>query len=288
MSDGAEDGKSIEARILERHDRLTPSEKRLARAVLSMRTQLYGMTAAELAAMADVSNATAVRCFRALGYDSFNAARLSARPQVVQGSPLHRFDSGAGPARDLAGHLRAESAALSAAAETFDPATVAAVVAILSSARRLCVVGYRNSAILAAYARALLIMVRDHVDLLPHAGMSIAEDLAGLGPPDAVLVMGFRRPPEQLDDIMAAVSDSGARLILITDLSGLASALRADLCLRCPIDSPGIFDSYVIAMSLIGFLGAETAHARGADARQRMKSIEDLHAQVDNLRAVPR
>ncbi|WP_169453478.1 MurR/RpiR family transcriptional regulator [Pleomorphomonas oryzae] len=282
MSEGrsAAPGDGVDARIAALFDQLTESEKRLAEVVLEAASDLSAFTAGELAARADVSAATAARFFRRLGYESYGDLRRSVRNARTWGSPLYELSSTERPA-DFARHVAQDIENLQRLAAELPAAALADAVDLLASAKRLHVIGFRNSAALAAYARGLLAHVKPDVRLLPLAGQTLAEDLVGLGPDDALLVFGFRRRPPALRDLMAVVRDTGARILLITDASAARTAHLAHVTLRCPNQGASLFDSYVAPMSLISHLASAVGAALGEAAESRLAMIEDLHRRLE-------
>ncbi|WP_370675777.1 MurR/RpiR family transcriptional regulator [Pleomorphomonas sp. PLEO] len=277
---GAAPGDAVDARIAALFDELTESEKRLAEVVLETASDLSAFTAGELAVRADVSAATAARFFRRLGYESYGDLRRSVRDARTWGSPLYELSSAERPA-DFALHVAQDIENLKRLATELAPAALADAVELLASSKRLHLIGFRNSAALAAYARGLFAHVKPDVRLLPLAGQTLAEDLVGLGPEDALVVFGFRRRPPALREVMAAVRQSGARILLVTDASAARTAHLAHVTLRCPNQGASLFDSYVAPMSLISHLASALGVALGKAAESRLEMIEDLHRRLE-------
>jgi DNA-binding MurR/RpiR family transcriptional regulator len=277
---GAAPGEAVDAHIAALFDELTESEKRLAEVVLEAASDLSAYTAGELAVRADVSAATAARFFRRLGYESYGDLRRSVRDARTWGSPLYELSSTERPA-DFALHVAQDIENLKRLATELVPATLADAVELLASSKRLHLIGFRNSAALAAYARGLFAHMKPDVRLLPLAGQTLAEDLVGLGPEDALVVFGFRRRPPALREVMAAVRQSGARILLVTDASAARTAHLAHVTLRCPNQGASLFDSYVAPMSLISHLASALGVALGKAAESRLEMIEDLHRRLE-------
>jgi DNA-binding MurR/RpiR family transcriptional regulator len=285
---GGEDRGDIGARISAVFSDLTESERRLAEVVLEAAADLSALTAGELAGRAEVSAATAARFFRRLGYESYADARRAARGARSWGSPLDEFDRRAetGPG-DLASHIAGDIENLTRLASQIAPDTLAGAVAGIAAARRVFVVGYRNSAALAGYMRGLLAHLKDDVRLLPLAGQTLAEDLAGLSATDIMIVFGFRRRPAVLRDILGWARAAGTPSVLITDATAARTAHLATIVLRCPNKGPSFFDSYVAPMSLSNHIAAAVAASLGSAATIRLRQIEDLHRRIDPLVASP-
>ena len=284
---GAPSGDRVDVRIAALFDDLTESEKRLAEVVLEAASDLSAFTAGELAARADVSAATAARFFRRLGYESYGDLRRSVRDARAWGSPLYELSSTEQPA-DFARHIAQDIENLQRLATELPTAALADAVALLAAAKRIHVIGFRNSTVLAAYARNLFAHMKPDVRLLPLAGQTLAEDLVGLGPEDALVVFGFRRRPPALREVMAAVRESGARILLVTDATAARTAHVAHVTLRCPNQGASLFDSYVAPMSLISHLASALGVAMGEAAESRLAMIERLHQRLEPLTAAGR
>jgi DNA-binding MurR/RpiR family transcriptional regulator len=279
----------VAGRIAAAYHDLTAGERRLADEVLAAAGELAGLTAAELADRAGVSAATAVRFFRRLGFPNYAAVRRAARHpggwSAAWGSPLAELadarrgrgdeDFAAAAARDMQ-NLAETAAALA-------PAAIAAAVALVGEARRVWIIGFRNSAALAAYAAGLLTHVRADIRLLPRPGQTLAEDLVDLSPGDALVVLGFRRRLTTLGAILATARAAGVRTLLVADMTAAGDAEHADVTLCCVTRGAGIFDSYAAPVALLNHLAVCVGRARGAEAEARLAAIEDLHARLDPL-----
>lgn len=280
------DTRPIEARILAVYDELTASERRLASVVMEERSGLSSFTAGELATRASISNATAARFFKRLGYSSYNDAKLHARQGRDWGSPLYEL-TGIGKKRlapgDFGLHIAQDLQNLTQTAEMLSEESLEQAARILADARRLWIVGFRNSMVLASYARGLLIHIKDDVQLLPLAGMSMGEELASVRPDDALLAFGFRRRPVILREMMAIVSEIGTPSVLIADMTAARTAQLATVTLRCHNRGHSLFDSYAAPMSVINYLCSMVGQSIGEPAIERLGAIERLHDRLDPL-----
>lgn len=79
---------SFVSRVRSQLGELHPAERRLADLVCEFPGEMAGYSASELAALAEVSNATVTRFVRRLGYPSFAEARRHAREESRTGSRL--------------------------------------------------------------------------------------------------------------------------------------------------------------------------------------------------------
>jgi DNA-binding MurR/RpiR family transcriptional regulator len=273
---------SLVQRIRNTYSALPLGERKLAELILEMREDCAAYSATELATRAGVSKATGARLVRRLGYADFQEMRQQAR-SARSGSPLAELSDSQDLEGTLAQHLGHDIACLTRTIETTRSDHAQAAVDLLAQARRVTVVGFRNSYPLAFYARELLVQVRPHVNLLPVAGQTISEELSDLGQGDAVLAFGFRRRPPALARILRIAAAAKARIVLLGDPSLGEVGRSAEIVLRCFSRGPRLFDSYVAAMSLVNYLGSGVALALGQPAQSRLQRIESLHEEFRDL-----
>lgn len=275
---------TLHARILELQDQFTESERRLAQVTLECIDNLAAYTGTELAQRAGVSKASAGRFFRRLGYENFSEVRALARDEADRGSPLHELalvnDTATNPA---ASHLANDLQNLSKTFERLDPGDVDRVSALLKSARKVYIAGFRNGRVLAQYAWALLTQLRGGVALVPGAGLNLAEDLADLGPRDLLLVMDFRRRVSLLRPMVEHANRVNAKVVILTDPTATELPARSDVVLRCVNRGSALFDSYVAAISVVNHLCSTFALSLGDAARERLEAIETLHDHYGDL-----
>lgn len=268
---------SVEERIQVRYESLSPAERKLADLILNFPGELASYSATELAALAEVSKAAATRLFQRLGYDSYEQARLAARDAQRWGSPLYLNTPGDAADGTLAVHQQCETANLARTLDALASLDLDAVVERLCQARRVVLFGVRNSYMLASYARWQLIQVRDDVVLLPNAGETLAEHLAGLGSQDLLLAIGFRRRVPALGQVMRAAHDAQVPILYLTDPTASRTAALATWTIRCEVRGASLFDSYASALSVLHLLSSAVVRRLGPAGRERLKRIESLH-----------
>src|SRR5271166_2861822 len=156
----------LEQTIRTNYDRLPIGERKLADVVLEMRCELAAYSATELAESAGVSKATASRLVRRLGFSGYEAMRQQARASPASGSPLAELAAERPDKGTLERHVEHDIACLTRTMG-ISADLVRRAVEILAQADRIWVVGFRNSYVLALYARALLAQVKPDARLLP-------------------------------------------------------------------------------------------------------------------------
>jgi DNA-binding MurR/RpiR family transcriptional regulator len=273
----------LEQTIRTKYHRLPVGERKLADVVLEMGGELAAYSATELAERAGVSKATASRLVRRLGYADYQQLRQQARAGPANGSPLTEFAGALAKKDTLARHLDHDVACLTSSLQAIPADHVCRAIDMLAKTNRLWVVGFRNSYMLALYARELLVQVKPDVRLLPVAAQTVAEELSALAESDTVLALGFRRYPPEFANIVRVARQAKARIILLGDPSLGDLDKHVDITFRCLSRGSGLFDTYVAPISLLNYLCSGVAVALGKVAQSRLRRSERLHQEFGDL-----
>ena len=174
-------------------------------------------------------------------------------------------------------------AALDLAVEPLDEAALDGSVLALARARRVVVLGFRNSAWLALYARIQLGLLRPAVDLAPLPSQTLSESLVGLGREDVILAVGMRRRVPGFAAAIQAARAEGVRIVLLTDPTGVADVPGVDWTLGCHCRGAAMFDTYVAAVSVINFLCGQVAAQLGTAALKRLQGVEQWHGRLGDM-----
>jgi DNA-binding MurR/RpiR family transcriptional regulator len=265
----------IDQRIAERHDALTPQERRAAATLLEHLDDLATYRAAELADLAGVSRATMSRLFRSLGFEDFDEVREHLRALRTAGEP--RSVDGAPNAEALAA---IEQAAILRAIEH---PRIPEVAGRLALARKVFVIGWRNSYPVALHLREQLIQARADVEVGPAPGQTTGEELVGLGPDDVIVVVGFRRRPKGFAEFLGEAAASGATVVLVGDPTAVAHASQVEIWLECPLQHSLAFDSYAAPMALMSVLADAVLGACGRAGSRRVRSITETYERMGEV-----
>lgn len=288
------DTQSLEARIHAHYTTLPPAEKRLGDLLLSFPGDIATYSAGELADAAGTSRAAASRFFQRLGYRDFNEARQQAREAKRWGSPVY-LASASSPggkssnglaSQPIADHLAQESLNLTRTLEAIRPDRLRDAVDAIANAKRVHVAGFRHSHMLAGYLQRQLQIVRADVALLPKSGQTLAEDLIDIAKGDVLIMVGMRRRIHTVSRILEIARQQGARTLLITDPSLADPTRYATWTLTCEVRSQSLFDSYSATMSVINLLCTSLFHHEINRGQERLKRIETLHDELDELDAL--
>ena len=277
---------ALEVRIRACYEGLPGSEARVADVLLDHPGRLATHSATELAADAGVSKAAVTRLIQRLGYHSHAAARSEARLAQQWGAPLY-LQAKASPVEGhraaYAQHVAADQQSLAHTLQGLDERALDGSVRALAGAGRVVVLGFRNSAWLALYARIQLGLLRPAVDLAPLPSQTLSESLVGLGRGDVILAVGMRRRVPSFAAALHAARAEGVRIVLLTDPTGVADVPGADWTLGCHCRGAAMFDTYVAAVSVINFLAAQVAAQLGTQALQRLQGVERWHGRLGDM-----
>jgi DNA-binding MurR/RpiR family transcriptional regulator len=284
----------IGQRIDDSYGELTPQEQRAADFILDHLADLAVYNASELARLSGVSKATISRLFRTLGFTDAQEVRDHARALRSQGVPLGGVTLSAPAAHGglrpdapqvaaLTTHLEQELSNIRTALATIADGRMHAAATLIAAARRVVVIGLRNSYPVALHLRQQLVQGLDDVRLAPQPAQSIGEELAGLGPNDVGILVGFRRRPHGFARVVDALHKLDVPIVLLADASAARGAYRAAVWLECPVDSIMALDSYAAANSLVAALASETLGIAARGTRTRISSINRIYADLNEL-----
>lgn len=286
MKEKRKEPTNLEARIRASYEDMPPSERRLADLLIGFPGNIATYSASELSDLAGTSKAAASRFFQRLGYASFNEARHEARGARQWGSPLYLDSRGATTEKyekPLAAHVAQETENLGRTLEAVRPDVLREATSAIAGAKRVFIIGFRNSRMLAFYLQRQFQLLRPDTSLLPGAGQTLGEDLVDVGPDDVLIVIGMRRRVQAVHSVLETARNAGCRSLLITDPSAARTPRLATWTIRCEVRATSIFDSYTGAISVLNLLAASLYARIGAPATERLRRIESLHDDLAEL-----
>jgi DNA-binding MurR/RpiR family transcriptional regulator len=272
--------RSVSEQVRDRLEDLTPSERRVGRALLAAYPIAGLESLTRLADAAEVTGPTVLRFVRKLGYDGYPAFQHALRQEVQarMESPLSLYGSQmpAGPGEEVLEHsLRVLRRALDKTFRSVSAAEFRAVVALLADERRHAVfTGGRFSQLVAHYLYAQLRMLRPNCSLVGDSFDPRIDGLIDVGKNDVVCVFDYRRYQEDTVVFARRAADRGATVIVCTDPWLSPAAEVADHVLLSHPDAPSPFDSMLGAFAVTEALLAGVVERLGARGRERVEELE--------------
>lgn len=264
---------SLSQIIAEAGDRLTPTDRRIAQAVLADPTLLAFGTVSDLADAVGTSRPSIVRFATKIGFEGFPELQdhVRARLSAELFSPSQRIRREG----DALGSARSQmEQALKSVFEAVGDERLESMADKLAKAESVWIISGETSR---AGAHALLSglgIVRPRVFLLEDR--TIGKDLAGVGLSDVVVIIGFYRYRQIVVTAAQILAEAGVELIAITDgpLSPLAGI--ADLWCELYVPAIGPFDSSLSAVAIAELLVAEVSGRLQDVATERIDQTERM------------
>ncbi len=263
-------------------ERLTPTDRRIAEAVLGGPTLLAFGTVTDLAKAIGTSRPSIVRFATRLGFAGYtdlqDQVRLGLSVQLAR--PTERIR------QERRTSLPVRSAIERSIASVFEAAGAGRLTQLAGSIAGARTVWIASGETSRAGAHALLSglsMVRAGVRLLEDR--TIGNELTDVGPGDVAVVFDFFRYRRSVVIAARIMAESGAELIAITDgpLSPLAGLTGSWVDLYVPAIGP--FDSSLPAVAMAELLVAEVAGLLHDEVTGRIDRTEELWAATQTFHA---
>lgn len=275
--------KSFLHRVREKLHEMHPTERRLAEFVLTFPGEIASYSASELARLANVSNATVSRFIQRLGYTNYDEARRHVRSDQESGAAIFRVVSPSdGPEQILHAHQYQAHVNIDRTLSTITLPQIDALVQAMMTARKVWIIGFRSSHSFATYLHWQVLQILEGVVVLPQAGHTMAEHVAGIEPKDCVIVFGLRRQIATFDTMMDFLVKTGASVALIAD-SGSVSYPGTSWHFQCQTASAGPLYDHGAVIALTHLIATRVVELSGPTRRRRLSTIETIHDLFDEI-----
>ncbi len=252
---------------------LTPTQRRIAEAVLAEPTLLAFGTVSDLADRVGTSRPSIVRFATKLGFEGYSQLQQHVRSDLSHrlSRPSERIRSrgdAAVPVRVAIGD------AIASVFDTLKGDQLDRIVAAVVRATKVWVLSGETSQAGAHALHSGLSMVRPGVRSLEEH--SYGTDLSDAGPDDVAVVFDFHRYRRQVTIATQALAKAGVTVIAVTDSPFSPLVELADTWIQIEVPAVGPFDSSVPVVAMCELLVAEVAKALYEDATDRIDRIEEL------------
>jgi len=282
----------LDERIAAARPDLSPAEDRVASFFAQHREEVVFLSAAEIAARLDMSDATVIRAAQSLGYSGLpdlktelrDALRTRATPTLRLGRSLE--DLGEDPAAVLEHVLATEMELLHDARKTLRPEDFSRALDLLAKAERVVIEGLGPNAPLAEYFAARLRRMRRPALAVGERGQALADALLDMRKGDVVIVLAYDRQNPESELTLERARDLGLSSILVTDTLGLALAGQFTVALSARRAGGGMFHLSAITVVvldtlLFGLAGRDRAGALGA-----AEELQEIRARINERMGV--
>lgn len=262
--------------------RLTPSQRRIAQCLFEHAAAVPYMSAAEVAALASVSQPSVTRFAVALGFDGYPALRRALRSPGAGEPPGPVEPAGSDlPGSDLRHAIHGEIDNLHRLADRLADGSsyredIATAAGLLAASRPLPVVGLRAAAPLAAYFGYFAAKVLPEVRVLDHGGSLLADRLEQARGAGATAMLGVVLPryPREAVTALRDARAAGLAVVALTDSPVSAVAEAADVTLHARVGSRLVFDLHTAPMVLAMVLLRAICDAAPEQTYPRLEEFE--------------
>jgi|CXWL01.1.fsa_nt_gi DNA-binding MurR/RpiR family transcriptional regulator len=276
---------TIAQRVQRARDRLRPSERRAAQALLYDYPYTGLLTTSEFARRAGVSAPTILRLVTQLGFDSYRdfQRRLKGELAEQMQSPLAKASISPPDTRERSS-LHDFGAALASNVQTSFDATsdadFAEAVALLTNRKkRIHAAGGRFTEAFAIYLVRHLRILRPHVASIDSAQTAWRDQIIDFDRNDVLICFDIRRYQENVIALAEAAAARDVTVILFTDRWLSPIARFAKISFPIWTNVPSEWDSTVAMLGLVESIIAATTSALWESARPRMEELEQLRHQ---------
>lgn len=268
--------------IHQRSADLTPSERKVARALFATNMMAGFDTVAELAQRTQVSGPTVVRFATKLGFAGYPEFQKALRQDLAAriDSPLRMYQrrqSDAGPNDMIERAHQTFVRALDSTFANLPRAEIEAVVELMADQRRsIWTTGGRSSQSCAEALYADLFQIRPNCRTILSGGPRRNDDLLDMSRRDVLIVFDMRRYQKDTVNFAQKAAKRGVTIVLVTDpwLSPIADF--ADHVLTASVEAPSPYDSLVSSLAVSETLLAALVERLGTSTQTRIEALEEL------------
>lgn len=274
------------AQILsDKYSDLTKSEKHIANYLRKNQEESAFLSAAELAALLDLSEATIVRFARTVGFESYPAMRTvlqeNFRNRVTHSTRLRSRLDDLREAGDLFEKVTiSEIDYLTQALQTVDRKELNRAVAYMLEREHIFVFGTGPSISLVHMLNLRLTRFGKQVIPLTNAGRETLEPLPLMKENDLLFAIGFFDVNPTLQIILDHANERSCPVILLTDTLGSIIGDKADVILAAKRGPVSAFHSPVVPMNIINVLLLEIAYQNQDEVIPNLDKLDELRERL--------
>jgi DNA-binding MurR/RpiR family transcriptional regulator len=265
---------------------LTPTEAKIAQALLNDYPVAGLGTATALARRAGVSDPSVIRMVSKLGFEGFAAFQKRLLEEVEAGlrSPLMMLEAKR-PARATGGrsieetYIRSAASAVESAAAMTLPQTYArAAQLIMETKGRVLLVGGRFSRHIAAMLAGYLMQFRSGVTAVPAMSSEAFDLLLDTGARDTLVAFDHRRYQTDVIRFVEQAAERGMQVVLFTDVWRSPAAEHAKVVIVGPMEADSPYDTLAPAVAQMEALVARIVAEHAENTGTRIEELERIRS----------
>ena len=266
-------------RIRSRAVSFTPVQARIAEHVLKDYQALAHSTIRELADKIGVSSSAIVRFAHVLEFPGYPKLQAAAQEMISDRlSMVDRFmtsiTNNDNDNDNVEKILLQDMKNLEATAQQLSREALREAAGVLSTSRRIFVVGYRNAAAMSILLSSTLGQLTQNVVQLSFDYGETIDKIVGLDSDDVLVAISFPRYAKQTLQLAAFARQQGSRVIALTDTQTSPLAQLASHAFFAKIDSSVLPYSYAGAVGLINAIVVAVTQELAPVAAERLECWE--------------
>ncbi|MBU3161359.1 MurR/RpiR family transcriptional regulator [Clostridium frigoris] len=237
---------------------MSKGQKIIAKYILEHYDKAAFMTANKLGAAIGVSESTVVRFAVVLGFNGYPKLQKSLqeliKSKLTLVQKMELSNDSITQENVLKSVLKADIENIKSTLEKINHQTFEDIVNSLFKARKIYIIGLRQSAALSGFLAFYLNLILDNVKLVEYGVSDIFEQMLNIDNKDILIAIGFPRYTVRTIEAISFAKGKNANIVVITDslLSPLAE--KADYTLIAENNITSFVDSLVTPLSIINAL----------------------------------
>jgi len=244
--------------IKTRLPRLSKGQKLIAGYILEHYDKAAFMTAGKLGTTIGVSESTVVRFANELGFSGYPKLQKSLqeliRNKLTSVQRIELSNDYMTQETALKGVLKADMENIKATLENINYQTFEDIVNSLFKARKIYIIGLRDSSALSEFLAFYLNLILDNVKVVAYGVSDIFEQMLNVNEQDIVIGIGFPRYTTRTIEALSFAKSKNANIVVITDSLLSPLAAKADYTLIAQSNMTSFVDSLVAPLSVINAL----------------------------------
>jgi len=238
--------------------RLSKGQKLIAEYILKHYDKAAFMTASKLGISVGVSESTVVRFANELGFSGYPKLQKSLqkliRNKLTTVQRIELSNDYITQENALKSVLKADMENIKATLEKINYQTFDDIVNSLFIARKIYIIGLRDSSALAEFLAFYLNLILDNVNVVAYGVSDIFEQMLNINEEDILIGIGFPRYTTRTIEALAFARSKNANIVAITDSLLSPLAAKADFTLIAQSNMTSFVDSLVAPLSVINAL----------------------------------
>ena len=274
--------------ILETIEKMYPemskSQKMIADYLMESYDKAQYLTAAKLAQVTGVSEATVVRFTTEIGFSGYPAFQQALKEElkskltsVQRLDYTERFEDDKAAIQEV---MRADIENVKSTLTNIDTEAFDKAVTTILNARKIYIMGIRASATLSEFMHFYMTVLFDDVVLVrSNCTNELFEQVMPITEDDVLIGISFPRYSARTINSMAYAHNRGAKTIAITDRDKTPMTEHADVALLATSSMASFVDSLTAPLSLINALLVTLGMHRKEHIKNSFESLETLWSQ---------